>query len=159
MLYFRDIIYYFIARDFIWSLFRILEEHWWYWDFEFYLPRSCDNGSSIVSCNLSYLRSIQLSGRSKTPLKQLELSFSQKNRQADEAAKKAEVEDLQRQIAQMKALQSNLPANNKKKGSVSNKVGSVWCRYDAAHQLLATITRLVFHFANFDDFTFFFRSR
>ncbi|XP_067946532.1 centrosomal protein of 104 kDa-like [Watersipora subatra] len=45
----------------------------------------------------------------------------EKNRQADEAAKKAEVEDLQRQIAQMRALQSNLPANNKKKGSVSNK--------------------------------------
>ena len=44
----------------------------------------------------------------------------QRQRQAEEAAKKAEVEALQQQIAQMKALQSNLPGGQKK--APGNKV-------------------------------------
>ena len=49
----------------------------------------------------------------------------QKQRQADEAAKRAEVEALQQQIADMKALNNTMQAGGGKKAAAARV--SVWC--------------------------------
>lgn len=47
-------------------------------------------------------------------------NWLQKQRQAEESSKKAEVEALQQQIAQMKALQSNMPGKKAPGNKVAN---------------------------------------